>query len=219
MAQIDAFFKLMNDQGASDLHMVAGQQPILRIRGEMERVKYKTLDNEGLKTLLYEICPEPKIKLFEETGDIDFGYHIPGLARYRANFFQQKYGIAAVFREIPSEILTCEQLGLPKVITKLATLPKGLILCTGPTGSGKSTTLAAIIDEINNTRSDHILTVEDPIEFVHKSKKCLVNHREVGTHTKSFSSALRGALREDPDVILLVRCVTWKPSPWLWRRP
>ena len=203
MAQIDAFFKLMNDQGASDLHMVAGQQPILRIRGEMERVKYKVLGDDDLKTMLYEICPEPKIKLFEETGDIDFGYHIPGLARYRANFFQQKYGIAAVFREIPSEILTCEQLGLPKVITKLATLPKGLILCTGPTGSGKSTTLAAIIDEINSTRSDHILTVEDPIEFVHKSKKCLVNHREVGTHTKSFSSALRGALREDPDVILV----------------
>ena len=203
MAQIDAFFKLMNDQGASDLHMVAGQQPILRIRGDMERVKYKAMDNDELKAMLYEICPEPKIKLFEETGDIDFGYHIPGLARYRANFFQQKYGIAAVFREIPSEILSCEQLGLPKVITKLATLPKGMVLVTGPTGSGKSTTLAAIIDEINNTRSDHILTVEDPIEFVHKSKKCLVNHREVGTHTKSFNAALRGALREDPDVILV----------------
>ncbi|MCI5165124.1 MAG: type IV pilus twitching motility protein PilT [Candidatus Electrothrix sp. GM3_4] len=203
MAQIDAFFKLMNDQGASDLHMVAGQQPILRIRGEMERVKYKVLDDDTLKTLLYEICPESKIKIFEETGDIDFGYSIPGLARYRANFFMQKYGVAAVFREIPSEILSCEQLGLPPVITKLATLPKGMVLITGPTGSGKSTTLAAIIDEINNTRSDHILTVEDPIEFVHKSKKCLINHREVGTHTKSFTSALRGALREDPDVILV----------------
>jgi twitching motility protein PilT len=203
MAQIDAFFKLMNDQGASDLHMVSGQQPILRIRGDIERVKYKILENEDLKTMLYEICPETKIKLFEETGDIDFGYHIPGLARYRANFFMQKYGIAAVFREIPSDILSCEQLGLPKVITKLATLPKGLVLVTGPTGSGKSTTLAAIIDEINDTRSDHILTVEDPIEFVHKSKKCIINHREVGTHTKSFSSALRGALREDPDVILV----------------
>ncbi|MCP4343526.1 MAG: type IV pilus twitching motility protein PilT [Desulfobulbaceae bacterium] len=203
MAQIDAFFKLMNDQGASDLHMVAGQQPILRIRGEMERVKYKIMEDDDLKTMLYEICPEPKIKLFEETGDIDFGYHIPGLARYRANFFQQKYGIAAVFREIPSEILSCDQLGLPPVIRKLATLPKGMVLVTGPTGSGKSTTLAAIIDEINNTRSDHILTVEDPIEFVHKSKKCLINHREVGTHTQSFNAALRGALREDPDVILV----------------
>jgi twitching motility protein PilT len=203
MAQIDAFFKLMNDQGASDLHMVAGQQPILRIRGDIERVKYKVMENDDLKAMLYEICPEAKIKLFEETGDIDFGYHIPGLARYRANYFQQKYGIGAVFREIPSDILSCAQLGLPPVITKLATLPKGLVLVTGPTGSGKSTTLAAIIDEINSTRSDHILTVEDPIEFVHKSKKCIVNHREVGTHTKSFSSALRGALREDPDIILV----------------
>ena len=203
MAQIDAFFKLMNEQGASDLHMVSGQQPILRIRGDVERVKYKRLENDDLKAMLYEICPEPKIKLFEETGDIDFGYHIPGLARYRANYFQQKYGIGAVFREIPSTILSCEQLGLPKVITKLADLPKGMVLVTGPTGSGKSTTLAAIINEINVNHSSHILTVEDPIEFVHESKKCIVNHREVGTHTQSFSAALRGALREDPDVILV----------------
>ena len=152
MAQIDAFFKLMNDEGASDLHMIAGQQPVLRIRGDMERVKFKTLEDEALKTMLYEICPEDKIKIFEETGDMDFGYEIPGLARYRCNFFQQKYGIGAVFREIPSDILTCEQLGLPKVIAKLANLPKGLVLVTGPTGSGKSTTLAAIIDEANKTQ-------------------------------------------------------------------
>lgn len=203
MAQIDAFFKLMNDEGASDLHMVAGQQPILRIRGEMERVKFKVMGDDELKAMLYEICPEDKVKIFEETGDMDFGYEIPGLARYRCNFFQQKFGIGAVFREIPSEILTCEQLGLPKVITKLATLPKGLVLVTGPTGSGKSTTLAAITDEINKTRKHHILTIEDPIEFVHKSQSCIVNHREVGTHTKSFTAALRGALREDPDIILV----------------
>ncbi len=203
MAQIDAFFKLMNDEGASDLHMVAGQQPILRIRGDMERVKFKVLENEELKAMLYEICPEDRIKIFEETGDMDFGYEIPGLARYRCNFFQQKYGIGAVFREIPSEILTCEQLGLPKVISKLASLPKGMVLVTGPTGSGKSTTLAAITDEINKIRKHHILTIEDPIEFVHKSQSCIVNHREVGTHTKSFNAALRGALREDPDVILV----------------
>jgi twitching motility protein PilT len=203
MAQIDAFFELMHSQGASDLHMVAGQKPILRINGDIERVNYKVMEHEALKKMLYEICPEPKIKRFEETHDIDFGYSIPGLARYRCNYFEQKYGIGAVFREIPSEILSCETLGLPKVITKLATLPKGLILVTGPTGSGKSTTLAAIVNEINNTRSDHILTVEDPIEFVHKSNKCIVNHREVGTHTESFSAALRGALREDPDVILV----------------
>ncbi len=203
MAQIDAFFKLMNDEGASDLHMIAGQQPVLRVRGDIERVKFKTMDNESLKSMLYEICPEDKIKVFEETGDMDFGYEIPGLARYRCNFFQQKYGIGAVFREIPSDILSCDQLGLPKVIPKLASLPKGLVLVTGPTGSGKSTTLAAIIDEANRTRSDHILTIEDPIEFVHKSNKCIINHREVGTHTKSFTAALRGALREDPDIILV----------------
>ena len=203
MAQIDAFFKLMNDQGASDLHLVAAQQPLLRIRGDIERVKYKALGNDELKAMLYEIVSEDKVKKFEETGDVDFGYEIPGLARYRGNLFQQKYGIGAVFREIPSDILTCEQLNLPPVIKKLAGLPKGMVLVTGPTGSGKSTTLAAIVDEVNKTRSDHILTIEDPIEFVHKSQKCIVNHREVGLHTQSFSNALRGALREDPDVILV----------------
>jgi twitching motility protein PilT len=203
MAKIDAFFQLMHEQGASDLHLVSGQQPIIRMRGDLERIKYDVLTNDGLKSLLYEITPEHKIKVFEETGDVDFAYEIPGLARYRANFFQQKYGVAAVFREIPSKILTCEQLALPPVLSKLAQLPRGLVLVTGPTGSGKSTTLAAIIDEANRTRKDHIITVEDPIEFVHQSQSCVVNHREVGVHTKTFSSALRGALREDPDIILV----------------
>ncbi len=203
MAKIDAFFKLMNDQGASDLHLVSGQPPALRIRGEMERVKYKVLDDDDLRSMLYEITAEEKIKVFEESGDVDFGYEIPGLARYRANYFMQKNGIAAVFREIPSEILTAEQLGLPPVIPKLASLPRGLVLVTGPTGSGKSTTLAAIIDVANRSRKDHIITIEDPIEFVHQSKGCIVNHREVGLHTKTFTAALRGALREDPDIILV----------------
>ena len=203
MAKIDAFFKLMNEQGASDLHLIAGLQPVIRIRGEMERIKYNPLDNDELRAMLYEITPEHKIKQFEETGDIDFAYEVPGLARYRANYFQQKYGVGAVFREIPSKILTGEALGLPPVITKLASLPRGLVLVTGPTGCGKSTTLAAIIDEANRTRKDHIITIEDPIEFVHESKKCIINHREVGLHTKSFSAALRGALREDPDIILV----------------
>jgi twitching motility protein PilT len=203
MAKIDAFFKLMNDQGASDLHLVAGQPPALRIRGDMERVKYKVLDNDDLKAMLYEIAPEDKVKVFEETGDTDFGYEVAGLARYRANFFMQKNGVAAVFREIPSTIMTAEQLGLPPVVSKLASLPRGLVLVTGPTGSGKSTTLAAIIDVANRTRKDHIITVEDPIEFVHESQGCIVNHREVGLHTKTFSAALRGALREDPDIILV----------------
>ncbi len=140
---------------------------------------------------------------FEETGDVDFGYELPGQARFRANFFSQKDGVAAVFRTIPSQVLTAEQLGLPGICQKFAKLTKGLVLVTGPTGSGKSTTLAAIIDYANKIRADHILTVEDPIEFVHKSVKALINHREVGLHTKSFGSALRGALREDPDIILV----------------
>lgn len=203
MAKIDAFFKLMNDQGASDLHLISGSQPILRVHGDMERVKYKVMENDELKGILYEICPENKIKVFEETGDIDFGYEVPNLARYRCNFFQQKWGIGAVFREIPSEIMTAEQLGLPSVLNKLAMLHKGMVLVTGPTGSGKSTTLAAMIDYINRNKKSHILTVEDPIEFVHKSQGCVVNHREVGLHTQSFKAALRGALREDPDIILV----------------
>jgi len=203
MAKIDAFFKLMNDQGASDLHLVSGSQPILRVHGELERVKYKLMENDELKSILYEICPENKIKLFEETGDIDFGYEVPNLARYRCNFFQQKWGIGAVFREIPSEILTAEQLGLPPVLNKMAMLHKGLVLVTGPTGSGKSTTLAAMVDYVNRNKKSHILTVEDPVEFVHKSQGCVVNHREVGMHTQSFKAALRGALREDPDIIMV----------------
>ena len=203
MAKIDAFFKLMHEQGASDLHLTSGQQPAIRTLGDIERIKYKVLESDDLRAMLYEIAPDDKVKTFEETGDIDFGYEIPGVARYRANFFMQKNGVAAVFREIPSTIMTAEQLGLPPVISKLASLPRGLIVVTGPTGSGKSTTLAAILDVANRTRKDHIITIEDPIEFVHKSQSCIVNHREVGLHTKTFSSALRGALREDPDIILV----------------
>jgi len=203
MAKIDAFFHLMHEQGASDLHLISGQQPAIRIRGDIERIKYDVLTNDALKVLLYEITPEHKIKFFEETGDVDFACEVPGLARYRVNYFQQKNGIGAVFREIPDKILSCAELGLPSVISKLATLPRGLVLVTGPTGSGKSTTLAAIIDEANRLRRDHVITIEDPIEFVHKSQNCIINHREVGLHTRSFSAALRGALREDPDIILV----------------
>jgi twitching motility protein PilT len=203
MAKIDAFFHLMHEQGASDLHLVSGQQPALRIRGDIERIKYDVLTTDALKVLLYEITPEHKIKLFEETSDVDFAYEVPNLARYRVNYFQQKNGIGAVFREIPDKISTCAELGLPSVISKLASLPRGLVLVTGPTGCGKSTTLAAIIDEANHLRKDHVITIEDPIEFVHKSQGCIVNQREVGLHTKSFATALRGALREDPDIILV----------------
>ncbi len=203
MAEIDAFFNFMVEAGASDLHLASGSQPIVRIRGEMERLSQPELENDKLKKMLYEIAPEYKVKVFEETGDVDFGYEIPGVARFRANFFNQKYGVAAVFRQIPSNVLTTEQLGLPPIMKKFAELHKGLVLVTGPTGSGKSTTLAAIVDYANKNRRDHIITVEDPIEFVHESQGCLVNHREVGLHTKSFTAALKGALREDPDIILV----------------
>ena len=203
MAQINAFFEMLHQYGGSDLHLTSGSQPLLRLRGQLQKVKFKPFEHEELKALLYEITPEAKVKAFEETGDIDFAYEVPGLARYRVNFFMQHRGIAAVFREIPQEIMTVEQLGLPERLRDLAMLNNGLVLVTGPTGSGKSTTLAAIIDHANKNRRDHILTVEDPIEFVHQSQGCLVNQREVGRHTNSFKAALRGALREDPDIILV----------------
>src|SRR4029450_849882 len=203
MARIDSFFKFMKEQNASDLHLSTGNPPMLRIHGELVRIDMPSLESDQLKALVYEIAPEQKIKTFEETGDVDFGYEFPGFARYRANFFNQKSGISAVFRLIPSKVLTADELGLPPVIKKFAMLKKGLVLVTGPTGSGKSTTLAAMMDYANLQRKDHIITVEDPIEFVHRSQQSLINHREVGVHTKSFAAALRGALREDPDVILV----------------
>ncbi len=203
MAQVDAFFKMLHENSGSDLHLSSGSQPIVRIRGELQRVKFKILMHDELKQLLYEITPEDKVKEFEETGDVDFSYEVPNLARYRVNFFMQSRGIGAAFREIPEKILTIEQLGLPALLKQLAVLPKGLVLVTGPTGSGKSTTLAAILDYANKIRKDHILTIEDPIEFVHAPQNCLINQREVGRDTKSFKAALRGALREDPDIILV----------------
>lgn len=208
MAKIDAFFNLMLEQKASDLHLSSGNAPMLRINGELHRVDYPPLESDTLKGMLYEITPEYKIKQYEETGDVDFGYEIAGVSRFRANFFNQKNGCAAVFRQIPSKVLSFEDFEkfdapLPAVLKKFALLHKGLVVVTGPTGSGKSTTLAAMVDYSNKNRRDHIITVEDPIEFVHESKNCLVNHREVGVHTKSFAAALRGALREDPDVILV----------------
>jgi twitching motility protein PilT len=208
MAKIDAFFNLMFEQKASDLHLASGNPPILRINGELHRVDYPPLESDSLKAMLYEIAPEYKIKIYEETGDVDFGYEIPNVSRFRANFFNQKNGCSAVFRQIPSKVLSFEDFEkfdapLPAVLKKFSMLHKGLVVVTGPTGSGKSTTLAAMVDYANKNRKDHILTVEDPIEFVHESKNSLVNHREVGIHTKSFASALRGALREDPDIILV----------------
>src|SRR5438132_1320739 len=208
MAKIDAFFNMMFEQKASDLHLSSGNPPILRINGELQRVEYPPLESDMLKAMLYEITPEYKIKVYEETGDVDFGYEIPNVSRFRANFFNQKNGCSAVFRQIPSKVLAFEdferlEAPLPAVLKKFAMLHKGLVVVTGPTGSGKSTTLAAMVDYANKNRRDHILTIEDPIEFVHESKSSLVNHREVGLHTKSFAAALKGALREDPDIILV----------------
>jgi twitching motility protein PilT len=181
---------------------------MLRINGELHRVDFPPMESDDLRTMLYEITPEYKIKVFEESGDVDFGYEIPNVSRFRANFFNQKNGVSAVFRQIPSQVLSFEDFEkfdapLPPVLKKLCMLKKGMVLVTGPTGSGKSTTLAAMLDYANKNRKDHILTVEDPIEFVHESKSSLINHREVGIHTKSFASALKGALREDPDIILV----------------
>jgi twitching motility protein PilT len=198
----------MFEQKASDLHLSTGNPPILRINGELQRVDFPPMENDDLKTMLYEIAPEYKVKTFEETGDVDFGYEIPHVSRFRANYFQQKNGIAAVFRQIPSRVLSFEDFEkfdapLPAVLKKFSMLHRGLVVVTGPTGSGKSTTLAAMMDYCNKNRKDHVITLEDPIEFVHESKSCLVNHREVGVHTKSFASGLRGALREDPDIILV----------------
>lgn len=203
MAKIDAFFKLMLENKASDLHLVAGSQPVLRIHGELVRVQYKVLDNDELRKLLYEITPEDKIKIFEETGDLDFAYEIPDVARFRANYFMHKDGIGAAFRHIPNVIKSIDELGLPQVLKKFAMLKSGIVLVTGATGSGKSTTLAAIIDHANQNRKDRIITIEDPVEFVHPNKGCVISYREVGTHTKSFARALKAALREDPDIILV----------------
>lgn len=203
MARIDAFFNYMMDNNASDLHLSTGSKPKIRKHGELEEMNYPELKNNDLRELLLEIASEEQQKKFIARRDLDFAYEIPDKARFRANYFDQKRGIGAVFRIIPTTILSVEELGLPPQILKLTDLSRGLVLVTGPTGSGKSTTLAAIIDYINRKRKDHILTIEDPVEFVHQNKGCLVNHREIGNHTESFATALRAALREDPDVILV----------------
>jgi len=190
-------------QGASDLHLSAGEPPRIRVHGDMMPVKVPPLDKKEIHNMIYDILNDRQRKIFEETHDIDFSMELGDIARFRVNVFVQHRGDAAVFRTIPSEVLSFDKLGLPQTMRNFAKLEKGIVLVTGPTGSGKSTTLAAVIDLINDERHGHILTIEDPIEFVHKSKNCLISQREVGPHTHSFSNALRGALREDPDVILV----------------
>jgi len=203
MAKIDALFKMQQQQGASDLHLSTGAPPIFRLHGEMVRIKSPDLTNEQVKSLLFEILNEEQIEKFEQTRDLDFAYSIPGLARFRGNILDTHRGMAAVFRIIPSEILSADQLKLPEGVRKMTRFKKGLVLVTGPTGSGKSTTMAAMIDLINSTRKEHILTLEDPLEFIHPNKLSLINQRQIGTHSQSFTAALRAALREDPDIILV----------------
>ncbi len=203
MAKIDALFKMMKDQGASDLHLSSGNPPIFRLHGEMIRLQFKPLSHEELVPILMEILTEEQRHQFEATNDLDFAYSVPGLARFRGNILVTHRGIAAVFRIIPATVLSADQLNLPEGVRRMTQFKKGLVLVTGPTGSGKSTTLAALIDLINSTRKEHILTLEDPLEFIHENKLSLLNQRQIGTHTESFTSALRAALREDPDIILV----------------
>lgn len=203
MATIDDLFRLMVEQKASDLHLTSGAPPFLRLHGNMSPLNYRQLSNQDVQALIFEILTEKQKKAFVEKWELDFAYVVEGLGRFRCNVFMQRKGLGAVFRTIPEKIKTAQELNLPPVITDLTDCDRGLILVTGPTGSGKSTTLAAMIQHINSNRETHILTVEDPIEFVHPNLKSLVNQREVGSHTKTFTNALKAALREDPDIILV----------------
>jgi twitching motility protein PilT len=205
-AEIDRLFKTMFEMGASDLHISVGAVPMVRHDGEMKELPGYSggvLTDQDTRRILWPIAPERNRAEFERRNDTDFAYEIQGLSRFRCNYFRDRKGLGAVFRVIPSKIITAEQLNLSKEILDLCFLAKGLVVVTGPTGSGKSTTLCALVDYINRNRTDHIITIEDPIEFVHENKKCLVNQRQIGEHTDSFKDALRAALREDPDIVLV----------------
>lgn len=203
MAKIDTYFREMKEKGASDLHMVIGFPPLLRLRGELVPTEHPVLTPESNREILFEMLTPEQQEYVEKNRDFDMAYELGDEARFRCNFLYQHRGIGAVFRIIPTKIMTLEQLNMPESIKTIAGFKRGLVLVTGPTGSGKSTTLAAIIDYINDTRDAHIITIEDPLEFVHPNKKCLFTQREIGAHAKSFAEALRVASREDPDIILV----------------
>lgn len=203
MATINTYFTEMKERGASDLHMVIGFPPLLRLRGELVPMDHPVLTPDSNREILFEMLSLEQQAEVEKNRDFDMAYELEGVGRFRCNFLYQNRGIGAVFRLIPSEILTLEDLNLPEVLKTIAMYNKGLVLVTGPTGSGKSTTLAAIIDYINEKKDAHIITIEDPLEFVHQNKKCVVTHREIGTHAASFGEALKVASRENPDIILV----------------
>jgi len=200
---LTTLLKFAKEQGASDLHISAGMSPMVRIRGDMVRINMPALSRDEAHTAIVSVMTDEQKKVYEQRRDVDFALELRGVSRFRANVLQQQRGPAAVFRVIPSQVIPLDQLELPKAVKDLASREKGLVLVTGPTGSGKSTTLASMVDYVNEHLQGHILTIEDPIEFVHESKRCLVNQREIGQHTESFASALRAGLREDPDVILV----------------
>ncbi len=204
MARVDALLRKLNDQGGSDLHLVAGIVPRMRVGGALKPVDgWPALSHDDLSSLLEELAPQDKWTQFEVRRDLDYAYGLPGVARFRVNYFYQQNGIAAVVRIIPERILTLDELKAPAVVAGFADLNSGLVLVTGPTGSGKSTTLAGIIDKINNNYAKHIITIEDPIEFLHPPKRAIISQREVGQHTRSFAAALHAAIRQNPDVILV----------------
>ena len=203
MPRVDDLLRQMRQQGASDLHLTSGSAPYMRVDGDMVKQNYKNVAAETCQSLIFEVLTESQKELFSEKLDLDFSYPLSGVGRFRVNVFMQRHGIAACFRLIPENIRTITELGLPEQLSELIDVSEGLILVTGPTGSGKSTTLAALIHAINTRQQSHIITIEDPIEFVHENQRCLISQREVASHTQSFTAALRAALREDPDIILV----------------
>ncbi len=203
MPQVDKFLNFLIKHGGSDLHLTTGSPPIVRIDGDLQKMKLPPLTTEQVLSLIQEVIPERNRKEYEAVNDSDFAYEIPGVARFRTNVYRDLKGPAMAQRLIPFDIMTVEDLGLPQAIVDLVMLPKGMILCTGPTGCGKSTTLAALLHYANERRTDHVVTIEDPVEFVHENINCIFSHRQVGLHTESFKRALRAAFREDPDIILV----------------